>query len=88
MRLDTLNRDDLFKEISELARDQGVSGKDEWMDLIDEVVESHLSLGELDPDQEITSTKEHLREMWDEYQRESGPESAGAVAEDPDAPHA
>ncbi|MBI4139055.1 hypothetical protein HY479_02795 [Candidatus Uhrbacteria bacterium] len=88
MNLDTLNRSDLFQEISELARAQGIATREEWGGLVEEVVDSHLDIGELDPDQNLTGLKELLHAMWDEYKRESQPESKEAVDEDPDAPHA
>lgn len=88
MNLDTLNRNDLFQEISELAREQGIATKEEWHSLVGEVVDSHLDLGEMDPDQNLSGLKDLLTEQWDEYKRESHPESASAVDEDPNAPHA
>lgn len=88
MNLDTLSRDELFKEISDLAREQGVTNKEDWRALVDEVIESHLDLGELNKDQDLVGLKETLTESWEEYERESGQESAGAIDQDPDAPSA
>ncbi|MCR4278897.1 MAG: hypothetical protein NUV81_03270 [bacterium] len=83
MNLDTLNRDDLFKEVSDLARDQGVMDQEMWKEITDEVVDSHLDLGELDPDQNLVALKEILYGAWDEYVREAGVESEGIVQDEP-----
>lgn len=88
MNLETLNRGDLFQEISDLAREQGVSSKETWDELVDEVVESHLDLGELNDDEDLEGVKDALKEAWKEFELESAPESSNAVTEDPDAPHA
>lgn len=87
MNLDTLNRSDLFAEIADLAREEGISNQVEWNELCDEVVESHSDLGELNDDQNLENLREALHAGWTEYVRESGPESQSAVAEDPDFPH-
>ena len=87
MNLDTLNQAELFTEISELAREAGISSQEDWNGLCDEVVESHMDIGELNDDQDIDGFLEVLHQKWAEYARESGPESQNAVAEDPNAPH-
>lgn len=87
MNLDTLNLGELFTEISNLAREGGVTTQAGWNELVDEVLESHFNIGELNDDQDLEGHAKALRMMWAEYQRESGPESMHAVAEDPDAPH-
>lgn len=83
MHLDTLNRDDLFKEVSDLAREQGVADKDMWKELVDQVVDGHVDLGELDPDQNLVALKELLYDAWDEYVREAGVESESRVEDEP-----
>ncbi len=86
--LDTLTRSELYKEIADLARDEGITSQDDWNELADEVIESHLDLGELDPDQDVEGLRAALHASWDTYQSESAPESDSAVDEDPEAPHA
>ena len=86
-RLDTLNINDLYKEIADLAREQGVESDEMWNELVEQVVQSHLELGELDEDQEINAFREKLEGMWEEYKRNSGPESMHAIDEDPRKPH-
>lgn len=88
MNLDTLNQSNLYTEIAELAREEGISNQTEWNELVDEVVESHEDIGELNADQPLEETKEMLKMSWSQYLRESGQESGSAVAEDPRDPHA
>ena len=88
MHLDTLSTADLYNEIAELAREQGVDNEDDWKLLCDDVVESHLDLGELNDDQDTEIIKKRLYGMWNEYQLEAGEESLAAASEDPEAPHA
>ena len=65
LHLDTLNRGELFNEISELARAQGANTKDAWGQLVDEVLDSHLSDAELDPDSDLIGLKTALTNMWE-----------------------
>ena len=88
MNLDTLNQGELYTEIAELARVEGIANQVEWNELVDEVLESHEDLGELNDDQALAQLKEALKLSYSQYQRESGPESSSAVAEDPRDPHA
>jgi hypothetical protein len=88
MNMDTLNRGELLEEIMELARERGVASEGEWKEIVDETLESHQSLGEMDDDQDSSGLAEALYGEWGLYQRTSGEESAGAIGEDPEAPHA
>jgi hypothetical protein len=87
MEIESLTPEDLYNEIADLARTQGVSTRGDWNDLVDEVVESHLTLGELDPDQEIEGCKDGLYLRWETYKHLAGEETPDAVSEDPDFPH-
>jgi hypothetical protein len=87
-KLDTLNRGELFNEISDLAREQGVKTKNEWSELVDEVLDSHLEDAELDPDGDLEGLKTVLTDMWETYESTAGEESPSQIAEDPEAPHA
>lgn len=77
MSLTTLTADELYKEISDLARDQGVAGQEAWDDLVEEAVEDHLDVGELDPDEDIEAMKKTLRQMWTSYRRATAEENMG-----------
>ncbi len=67
----TLTVDDLYGEIADLARDQGVSTQEVWNDLVDEVVDGHTDLGEIDAEEDTEGMKRDLRAMWGEYKIES-----------------
>ncbi|MCE9586571.1 hypothetical protein K8R04_04640 [Candidatus Uhrbacteria bacterium] len=88
IHLDTLNRGELFNELSELAREQGVNNKDRWTQLVDEVLDSHLSDAELNPDNDLIGLKTALSDMWEVYESTAGEETIKAIDEDPETPHA
>lgn len=71
MSITTLTLEDLYLELSDLARDQGINEKEAWDELIDEVVEGHLDLGELDLEQDTEGMKELLRARWPAFKKES-----------------
>lgn len=79
MKLDTLSHGELFEEISDLAREQGVADEQMWNELVSETVESHLSLGELDKDMDLENLKTILNGMWADYKREADAEMAGEI---------
>jgi hypothetical protein len=55
-KTNSLTIDDLYEELAELAREEATTARDVWNDLVEEVVEGHVDLGELDPDQDIEGT--------------------------------
>jgi hypothetical protein len=85
MNLETLNAEELYAEIADLAREQGVSSRADWLNLVDEVVGSHLELGELDPDQPLEGCKEDLHQRWETYKQLAGEEAPRDLDEDPEA---
>ncbi|MFA5185523.1 MAG: hypothetical protein WC551_03475 [Patescibacteria group bacterium] len=74
MKLDTLSHAELFEEISDLAKEQGIATKDTWDELVGEVLDSHLSLGELDKDMDLENLRTILCNMWEEYRLEASAE--------------
>jgi hypothetical protein len=86
MALTTLTTEDLYEEISDLARDQGVSSKEQWDEMVEDVVEDHLELGELDLDQDTEGIKDTLKARWGAYKKESliSDEDADKIEEDID----
>lgn len=82
MALTTLTATELYDEIADLARDQGVSDKERWIELVEEVVESHLSLGEIDLDDDTEGMKEILSGRWVSYKKELAEEQGEEAEED------
>lgn len=80
MPLTTLTTDNLYTEISDLARDQGVRSKADWLELVDDVVDDHVELGEIDIEDDVDGMKEELRVKWNIYRKESA-EETGAEPE-------
>lgn len=70
MALTTLTTDDLYHEIVELAREQAATTRELWNEIVDEVVEGHVDLGELDSDQNTEGMKEVLRAKWNAFKEE------------------
>lgn len=87
MAITTLTLENLYSELGDLARDQGIDNKESWDELIDEIVEGHLDLGELDLDQDTEGMKEILRARWAAFKKEMAVESAeeDVVVEEVDA---
>lgn len=81
MDITTLTFDELYSEIVDLAQEQGVNNQERWDELVDEVIESHLDLGELDPDQDIEGWKESLSLKYADYKRQMKEEDLEGVEE-------
>jgi len=87
MNIEPLTSEDIYNEIADLARDQGIANQEDWDNLVNETVESHLTLGELNPDQGIEGMKDDLSLRWKTYKHLAGQETPDAISEDPDFPH-
>lgn len=74
---DAFTVDDLYLEVSELAREQGVSSQEGWDELVDEVMSGHQDIGEVDLDDDTEVMKEDLCNKWKEYKRETAMEQMG-----------
>ncbi|HVM90687.1 MAG TPA: hypothetical protein VMU11_02215 [Verrucomicrobiae bacterium] len=85
--LDTLNRGELLQEISDLAREQGVTNQEDWSELVEEVIESHFDIGELNDDQDIQGTMQVLKDAWADYAGQSGEETPAQIDQDPEQAH-
>lgn len=86
MNLDTLNLDELKQEVFQLAREQGVTDQSTWNELVDEVIDSHFDMAELNDDQDLQGQAESLYGAWEEYKAVERPESLEQIDEDPEAP--
>jgi hypothetical protein len=82
MSLTTLTLEDLYSEVADLARDQGVSSKEQWDELVEDVVEDHLDLGELDLEEDSEGIKDDLKAKWGTFKKENTDEDEEEVLEE------
>ena len=64
----TFDFNELKKELFESARNQGIKTKEEFIDLIDNLVQEKINFGEIDEDVDVKSLKEKLEYTWEEYE--------------------
>jgi len=57
----------LYHEAERRGREQGVASREEWNDLVEEVIEEHRAVGEMHDDEELEDLERMLRERFDEY---------------------
>lgn len=60
----------LYIEVCSLAEEQGAQTQEMWNDLVDEVVQAHIDLGEISSDQNIDETEKILKLKFEEYLEE------------------
>ena len=67
----TFNIEDLFSEISERARSEGIATREEWNDLVDEVLEEKRSTMAIDDDDDRQYMVETLQARYDEMSQDT-----------------
>lgn len=70
--------EDLYQEIAEVARENSVLNQEEWNDLVDEIIEGYVDMGEMHPDQDVEGYKVSLAPLWDRFKKESQEEDVNA----------
>lgn len=60
----------LFAELKERARAEGAYTKEEWDDLVEEVLDEHLRVGEFDEDEDLTELREALEARFADFESE------------------
>ena len=83
VELPPLTIEDLFQEISDLARDYGVPDQSVWNELVEQVLESHMAMGELSDDQNYEGYLETLKQKWDAYKHNTLEEELGQTKDEP-----
>ncbi|TAK03775.1 hypothetical protein EPO34_01260 [Patescibacteria group bacterium] len=63
---------EIFLEIVELGRAEGINTKEQYVDLVDEVIERHRGFGEMHDDSSTVGMAEALRGRFAEYQAAIG----------------
>ncbi|MBI2443948.1 MAG: hypothetical protein HYV42_01755 [Candidatus Magasanikbacteria bacterium] len=79
---DAYTTDELYREVADLAREQGVAGQEMWNELVEEVVDAHLDLGELTDDENLENIKAELADRWHEYEVSAVAAARGGTAEE------
>lgn len=64
----TFNLDDVFKSILARMETQGTFTQEAYNDLVEEVLQEKLDIGELDPDDDTEEYEDQLRARWPEAQ--------------------
>lgn len=71
MEVNSYTLEDALQEIWDRALEQGVGTKEAWDELVVEVIEDHVDLGQMDSDQDTENWKEVLKHRWQEYRVEN-----------------
>lgn len=66
----TLSIEDIYETASERARSQGAYSREEWNDLIDEILEEKRGMDEIDDDDNFQYIKESLDKRYDNFTQE------------------
>ena len=66
------NLQELFQEIIEAGRAQGVAEQNAFNDLVEDVIEKHRRVGEIHVDSSTKGMQEHLQNRWQDYKTELG----------------
>jgi hypothetical protein len=66
----TLNLEDVYEEIKERAFADGAFSREEWRDLVDEVLDAKREFGETHDDVDWDEMREALIARFDEFQEE------------------
>ncbi len=78
VELPNFNLEDLLGEVTERARENGVSSQEGWNELVEEILEEHINWGEMDIDDDITTIREALQEGWVKFEEAL---NAGQISE-------
>lgn len=77
---------EIFNIILERRQSQGAFTHDEYLDLIDEVLEEKREVGEIDDDFDVEQAKEDLASRWDEISANDAAEIDSASMAEEDIP--
>lgn len=66
--------EDLYQEIAEIARENSVSSAVEWEEIVSDVIDGYLDMGEMDLDQDTEGYKVSLSLLWGRFKKESAEE--------------
>lgn len=66
----TLNLEDLYEQIKERAFTEGAFSREEWDDIVGDVLDSKREFEEISDDVDWTEIKEALQARYDEFEAE------------------
>lgn len=66
----SLDPEELFAELIEQARAQGIGSQEAWDELVDELIDAHLSVGEMDKDEDLAQLQVVLQARYADYSAE------------------
>lgn len=64
------NEEGLLEEVITKARDEGVTSQEAWNDLVEQVLDDHARVGEVDNDDDLVAMREALQARWGDYEAE------------------
>ena len=59
---------ELFTEVADRARGEGITDQAGWDDLVDAVIDEHLSIGEMDKDDDLVNLGEVLKARFADFE--------------------
>lgn len=66
------NEEGLLEEVVAKAREEGVTSAEAWNDLVEQVLDDHARVGEVDSDDDLVAMREALQSRWGDYEAELG----------------
>lgn len=66
------NREEVWGELLERVRAQGISSEEAYHELVDDYFNERLEVGELDEDQNIAELAAEFKARWPDIQEETG----------------
>lgn len=64
------NEEQFFNQVKNRARAEGVASREEWDDIVEEMIDERLNVGEFDKDENLEGMKEMMQERYNEYEAE------------------
>lgn len=62
--------EELYSEIKERARTEGALTQEAWNDIVEEVLDEHLRVGEFDEDEDLVDLITGLKERFSDFEPE------------------
>lgn len=59
--------DDLYEEVKAKAREEGALTREDWHEMVDEVLDDKFEFQEIDDDEDIAQLREALQARYDDF---------------------